>query len=486
MAEKTIETEILVIGSGAAGMMAALTAVSHHKKCLILERGKHIAVSNAARAGGPALAETELQRQEGAVVSEEQLFTHMYRFSRGTVNAPLLKKAVSKGKCVEHIFKQCGIGMTLGPDAYGVGFRARQMFQYSGKKRWQPLLDEFLHLDGKIEFSRKAVNLRRTEDGGIFVRAVDENNADKESMYYAKSVILATGGFLGDGQMIKEHFGDIHVLPLGSILCDGAGIRMALEAGGIKDKNWGICANEFSGANYKHSRGANQFLPETRYAIYGGLLVNRQGRRFMNEKYLSDQPLSIGGEVALREGRFYAVLDSDMYEQLDEKSIFEYYGSPQEWQTGKANLNLFQDQTERGLERAMREGWAFKGSLDEIARATGLSELAETVTEYNQMCEAKKDDLFGKSEYLLKPLYQEPFYVFEYEPSAWCTLGGVKTDEFCRLLNSRQQVIDGIYVAGVDNGSCYTAPYYDNEGAALGLALTTGIVAGEHACTRIW
>lgn len=476
-----METDILVIGSGAAGMMAALTAAGNRRKCLILERGSHIAVSNATRAGGPALADTKLQRQEHAVVSAEQLFLHMYGFSRGTVNASLLKRAISKGRYVEQIFEKCGIEMTLGPDAYGVGFRARQMFQCTGKKRWQPLLEEFLRLGGRIEFSRKAVKAERGENGEIQVTAVEEGQSDREYRYQAKAVIIATGGYLGSDEMIKEHFGDIHMLPLGSTLCDGTGIWMALDAGGIQERNWGICANEFSGANHKHSRGASQFSSENRYAVCGGLLVNRHGRRFMNEQFLSDQPLSLGGEIALREGRFYAVLDADMYEQMGKKSVYAYYGSPEQWTAGKRNLASFQKRTEGGFERAVCEGWAFKGSIEEVVRTAGLPELAMTVTEYNKMCMDKKDSLFGKAPFLLKTLKKEPFYVFEYEPSAWCTLGGVKTDEFCRLLDARQNVIDGIFVAGVDNGSCYTAPYYDNEGAALGLALTTGVVAGEYA-----
>lgn len=299
--------------------------------------------------------------------------------------------------------------------------------------------------------------------------------------YQADTVIVATGGFLGNQEMIREHFGEIHVLPLGSRLCDGAGIQMALNAGGTADRNWGICGNEFSGANNKHHKGAAQFLAETRYAICGGLLVNQEGRRFMNEQHLSDQPLSIGAEEVLRAGVFYAVLDSTMYQQLGEKSIYEYYDSPEEWTAGKMNQDPLRKRKEGGLEQAIRERWAYKGTLEEISIGASLPELKKTVEEYNLICSGGEDRKFGKAPYLLKTINREPYYVFEYEPSAWCTFGGVKTDEFCRLLNKKNQVIPGVYVAGVDNGSCYTMPYYDNEGAALGLALTTGIVAGEHA-----
>lgn len=73
----------------------------------------------------------------------------------------------------------------------------------------------------------------------------------------------------------------------------------------------------------------------------------------------------------------------------------------------------------------------------------------------------------------------DTYYVFEYEPSIWCTFGGVKTDVYCRALDAAQQPIPGLYVAGVDNGSLYCSPYYENEGAALGTAYTSSIVAGD-------
>lgn len=97
-----------------------------------------------------------------------------------------------------------------------------------------------------------------------------------------------------------------------------------------------------------------------------------------------------------------------------------------------------------------------------------------------RICSQGYDSQFGKASYLLKPILKAPYYIFEYEPSAWCTIGGVKTDSHCRALTPAGQVIPGLYVAGMDNGSCYCVPYYDNEGSAVGIAFTTGLVAGEH------
>ena len=85
----------------------------------------------------------------------------------------------------------------------------------------------------------------------------------------------------------------------------------------------------------------------------------------------------------------------------------------------------------------------------------------------------------SRAPYLLHKLSGDTYYVFEYEPSIWSTFGGVKTDDYCRALAEDQSVIKGLYVAGVDNGSLYCSPYYENEGASLGIAYTSGIVAAD-------
>ncbi len=480
--------DIVVLGAGAAGMMAAITAAKQGLSCIVLEKGVDCAVSNASKAGGPALAGTKLQEKEKVSLTVDELYQHMYGFTRGTVNAGLLRCALEKGHLVEEIFSECGIEMELLPDNYGVGFRARHFFKCFGKKRWQPLVEFLERESGKVYFGQCAQQL--VFENGKVAGVIAENvETGVRKAYRGKAVIIATGGYLGNQEMIKEHFGDINVIPLGSTLSDGAGIKMATEAGGCLDRNWGICSNEFGGANHKLLSAEKRFSPNLLYAITGGLLVNASGERFMNEQYLSDEALSIGGEVVLREGKFYAVLDDEMYQALQTMPVYDFYGRPKDWYAGKMVHSQPPRNVRNNLQEDIENGWAFRGdSVAEVAKKVGLLQLEKTVEDYNMRCQSEEIDSFGKAKYLCKAIKKAPFYVFEYEPSAWCTFGGVKTDAHCRLLNKENAVIEGVYVAGVDNGSCYCVPYYDNEGAALGIAFTTGIVAGEQAakyCTRM-
>ncbi|MDY4162830.1 MAG: FAD-binding protein, partial [Sutterella sp.] len=214
--------------------------------------------------------------------------------------------------------------------------------------------------------------------------------------------------------------------------------------------------------------------------IYGGLIVDGCGDRFMNEQYLSDRPLALGGELSLRAARYYAVLDEDMYRCCRDEGIFSYYGRPGDWYVGRTGFAKEKlPNLDRDMAEAVSRGYAAEGTLAECAKTFGLENLEKTVARYNELCRSGSDDDFFKSGYLLKALKPGRFRVVEYEPSIWCTFGGVKTDAYCRALTPDQKPIPGLYVAGVDNGSLYCSPYYENEGAALGLAFTSGIVAGD-------
>lgn len=484
----TVEADAVVVGCGAAGMMAALELQAAGIKTILLEKGATCGVSNGCMAGGPALAETRVQAAENATVSIETLYNCQYGFSKGTVNGALLRKCIGAGERVVSNFMDNGVNMGLRRDAYGMGFRARHNFsnlegtQVSGAPRFEPLVAKFVSDGGTFEVCREAV--KPVMDGEKVVGIIAKNTEDKTYIQYnAKAVLIATGGYAGNQERLREHFGDINVWPLCNELSDGKGYDIVIEAGGIADRNWALCCNEFGGVNGKMEQRGKAMVRSNdtlRFAIYGGLMVDPNGDRFMNEQYLSDRPLALGGEMSLRVGKYYAVVDQTMYEECRDKGILAYFGNPAEWYVGSTGYTTeLLPNLDEHMQIAIERGWAVKGTLAECAEAFGLTDLEQTVADYNAKCAAGRDDQFFKSSYMLRELTGDTFYVVEYEPSIWGTFGGVKTDSYARAVNAQQQPIQGLYVAGVDNGSLYASPYYENEGAALGTAYTSGIVAAD-------
>lgn len=483
--EKTVD--IVIVGAGAAGLTAGISASELGAEVLIIEKGISSAVSNGANAGGPIAVGTKAQAAEGEDLTMETLFTHMSEFAQSTVNASLLRKALEVSGETVDMLDELGLTVTLRQDAYGVGFRARHKIAEKGIDRTAALEEEIRKNGGELMFETTGENVLVDNNGVVVGLKATKSDGTKVTIN-AKAVLLATGGYLGSKEKITEKFGEITVNPLGNTLSTGDGINMALEVGGVEDKNFGIVANEFSASNEKAgiwSKDSNQNL---RFGIYGGLLVNSEGNRFFNEQIMADEPLS-AAEATLREGKYYAIMDEAYYTSVETVGIFETLGSPESWVAGVRNLAedapagahvKVLTEARAQLDEAIEQGWAYKAdTIEELAAYFGLDNLAETVATYNEMAAALQDTEFYKDSAFLTPITEGPFYVFEYEPSAWCTIGGVKVDDSLRVVNSANEPIAGLYAAGMDAGSLFTAPYYDNEGSAFGLSLASGTLAGR-------
>lgn len=483
--EKTVD--VVIVGAGAAGLTAGISASELGADVLIIEKGVSSAVSNGANAGGPIAVGTKAQAAESEDLTMETLYTHMSAFAQSTINDALLRKALEVSGETVDMLDELGLTVTLRQDAYGVGFRARHKIAEKGIDRTGVLEEEVRKNGGEFMFETTGEKVLVDSSGNVVGLEATQSDGTKVKIN-AKAVLLATGGYLGSKEKITEKFGDIKVNPLGNTLSTGDGINMALEVGGVEDKNFGIVANEFSASNEKAgiwSKDSNQNL---RFGIYGGLLVNSEGNRFFNEQIMADEPLS-AAEATLREGKYYAVLDEAYYTSVETVGIFETLGSPERWVAGVRNLSAdapagahvkVLTEARAQLDEAIEQGWAYKAdTIEELAEYFGLDNLVETVKTYNEMAAAGKDTQFYKDSVFLTPITEGPFYVFEYEPSAWCTIGGVKVDDSLRVVNSSNQPINGLYAAGMDAGSLFTAPYYDNEGSAFGLSLASGTLAGR-------
>ena len=484
--EEVHDTQLAVVGAGAAGLMAAMYASEQGVDVIVLEKAATIGSSNAAQAGGPATSSNRIQEAENESVSSDELYKFMYDDSQGTVNSLLLRKSINaSGPLIDKLLDM-GLEASLRPDNYGVGFRARLRLLDKGEDRFKMVQDFIEDNGGKFLFETAGEKVLQDSNGKVIGISGTKSDGTPVKIN-ADAVLLATGGYLGNKEMLAEHFGNLGVVPLGNTLSTGDGITMALEAGAMLEKNsFTLIFNEFAGENEKSSGGWRN-NDNMKYAIYGGLIVNGEGTRFMNEETMATKPLA-GGEELLRQGYFYSIIDEEYFNAMSEVGIYEFLGEPEEeWYVGKMTQegNVLDAKGEK-FDEAVKEGWAYKAdTIEELAEYFGLENLPETVAEYNAMSEAGVDTTFGKNSVFLTKIDQGPYYVFQYQSSAWGTLGGVKVDDKLRVINADFQPIAGLYAAGVDAGSLFSTPYYANEGAAFGMSLGSGSVAGTEIANFI-
>ena len=219
------------------------------------------------------------------------------------------------------------------------------------------------------------------------------------------------------------------------------------------------------------------------------MLVNNQGRRFSNEGKFANLPLALGGAISLVGGQYYAIVDQAYVDGLNSGvDAWTLCGSDSEnWRTGEMTLkDKPLENVQADIDAAVEAGWVFKAdSVEALAEAISAPELVETVETYNAYCSEGKDEQFYKPACFLQPVAESPFYAMQYEPSAWVTIGGIRTNDRLQAIDSKGLPIKGLYVAGADNGTLMSAPYCDYEGYSLMCAYSGGRMAGMYAAEDI-
>lgn len=495
-ADEIKECDIAIVGAGGAGMWAAVEAVRAGKSVIVIEKGDSVGISNGSIAGGPFMVGSKLQQEAGIEFTVEEAFNHIMEYAHWATNAAAIKRALElSGDTVDQFTEVFGVATGLRPDNYGAGHDSvRCNFQSDptdsktqakGVDRMGPL-QAFIEENGG-EFVFNMAGKRLIMEDGVCT-GVQCEGEEAVIDVKAQAVIVATGGFLGNDAMMVERFGT-HVNPLGNRLSVGEGIEMVQQAGGQISTQWGIAGNEFSGSNQNSSGIWGKTNAAFSIGIYGTLLVNNQGRRFSNEGKFANLPLALGGAISMVGGQYYAVVDQAYVDGLASGiDPWTLCGADEvNWHTGMMTLkDKPLEDVQANIDAGVEEGWVFKAdTVEELAEAIGAPDLVATLEQYNAYCESGVDEQFYKPACFLQPVTTGPLYAMQYEPSAWVTIGGIRTNDRLQAIDAEGYAIPGLYVAGADNGTLMSAPYCDYEGYSLMCAYSGGRMAGMYAAETI-
>ena len=156
---------------------------------------------------------------------------------------------------------------------------------------------------------------------------------------------------------------------------------------------------------------------------------------------------------------------------------------------GKSCWQVFDDTMFEGMEDAVEEfkqkGWLFEGSTpEELAAACGVDPqgLADTIARYNGFFEAGVDEDFGRDLAGTIPFTGTRFFALTTNSCVLATVGGLTIDGSCRVLDTDDRVIEGLYAVGNASGNFFAGNYPRHiPGTSIGRAVTFGYVAAEHA-----
>lgn len=472
-ADKTYNADVVVVGAGAGGTVAAVSAVEGGLKTIMIEKNAFPGGAGLFMEGSFGV-QTPYTKAKGMKWTATDAFNAMAEYHHWRINAPLVKAFVElSGDTIQWV-EDHGVKWKEVKTAWRE--KAEQtwhIYPYAGSLP-KTMVELFKKEGGTLLLNTPGEKLI-TKDGKVTgVIAKDTKTGEKVTIN-AKNVILATGGYSFNTKMVKDLTG-IDMTPVGTPGRTGDGINMAFEVGAVGDNMGGMMMNgAFMPAEGEAiCNGANK---EVRALFRQGLLyVDGTGNRFFNEELTIDWPTA--SNAIARSGEWtYIVFDEKTKEEISTK--------------GKGYPNPCGNFIQRGqhatqldalLKANEAKGNVFIGNtIEEVAKKAGmdpatLKASCDAITKYARQ---GKDEQFGKDPYYLREVATGPFYVVRGKINVLTSLNGVKVNAGLQVLDKNDHVIPGLYAIGHDAGGVY-GDSYDlkvGEGTASSFALNSGRMA---------
>ena len=448
--KKEMDVDVVVVGSGGAGLISAIKAKENGKKVVVLEKLPIIGGNTLISGAEYAAPQNWLQDKENIKDSVE-----------------LFEKDVEKAGGNKELIKVLATNALDGAkwlrDDVGVEWMDHLMFfgghsvkrslipkGQSGKELINKLSDKCSKLGIDILTETNCYELIFEDNK---VKGVKANIKTGQLTVNAKSVILATGGFGANKKMLYENDKEIDdkILSTNQPGSTGDGIIMTQKIGADvvdmdKIQLYPICDVQ---------TGKLLYTADTRLTT-GAILVNKQGNRFVEEL---DTRRKIS--MAIKEQQ-----DSTAYQIWDEDSM--------------QKSKVLQDHKIEYDNLIENKKMIKANSIEEIADFFDLDKenLKQTIEKFNKDSENGKDTLFNLRRLGFK-IEKAPFYCLKAVPAVHHTMGGLKINKEAKVLNTKAQEIDGLFAAGEVTGGIHG----NNRLGSVSIADITvfGIIAGTNA-----
>ncbi len=462
------DVDVLVVGSGAAGLSAALSARENGAERVLIAEAEGIVGGSSRLSGGLTMgAGTRYQRALGIEDDAESLFHDYMQLNQWKVESAVVQRLAEYcGPTVEWLGD-------LGVEYYDqlvFGGDERLPRVHCPIGRGQAVVDvltrQCREAGVDIALGRRVDRLL-VEDGAVVGVGVGDDTIT------AHSVVIASGGFGNAPAKLAEFF------PLAA----ATEWTWYIGADGSRGDHLDLGAQvgaQFAGYN-RGLRLLHANFDKMYEAYLPGwlMLVNRAGRRFCDETApygIMDGLIQEQGDVA------FAVFDQAELDVATAAGVAQYKqkipGSTKK-QSPHWNTDV--------VEAMVAEGHVRRAdSLAELAAAFGLppATLEATVERHNAFADAGEDGDYLKDAKFLNRIETAPFYGAEIRPATVCfTACGLRIDRDARVLGESGAVIPGLFAAGEAAGGV-VGPRYVGSGNSYANCVTFGRIAGESAAAR--
>lgn len=447
-AEKTgaVQADIVVIGGGGAGMTAAIQAVQDGATDVVVLEKMPVTGGNTTRStGGLNAAGTKYQEADGIEDSVELFVEDTMKGGKDLNDKELVTvMAENSSDAVDWVND---IGGDLSVVGMFGGASVKRIHRPSDTSAVGPMLMKALNAKAEelgipVLLETKAEKILLDDKGAVCgVQATDKDG--NEMNIDCTAVILATGGFGANSDMVVEYKADLAgFCTTNHPGATGDGIAMAKEVGAafvdMEQIQTHPTVNPDTTTMYTEGVRGN-----------GAILVNKEGKRFVNE--LETRDVVSAAILEQTDGVCYLLFDQAVRESL--KAI-----------EGYINAGIVE---EADTPEALGEAIGIDGAA-----------LAETLKTYGGYQAAGKDDEFGRDSMEL-PLDQPKYYAALCAPAIHHTMGGVKINTSAEVLKEDGSTIPGLFAAGEITGGVHGANRLG--GNAVSDIVVFGRIAGTGA-----
>ena len=446
---QNVNRDLIVVGAGGCGLMAALVAAKKGARVLLLEKtdkpGGGTAFSSKGIRAAASRRQRELKIDDSAALYAEDIL----RRNNGESDAVLTQRlAETSGRVADFLTDEVGIEFQIGEFAFG--HSTQRSHSWKEDKTITDFLFAAVEREKNIEvrFSTPVLALER--DAGGAVVGVRTNNG----IVTARKIILASGGFGASTELLSKYIPKAVGIPFpGHHGSTGDGIKMGLEIGAAVE-NMGA----FQPYPAYIGPGKRAVPPEV--ALSGGIMVDGAGRRFVNE---TRYPGGLGIKMLDLPGK-------EAYEIFDERIFQLHRNAP----------GL------RSLARLFDAGFLLKAETPaELAGKLGINAegLEQTIRECNALAAGGDKDAFDRV--LPQPL-EGPCYGIKVTVALYHTQGGLKVNADGQVIRADGSVIPNLYAGGgvaVGVSGKGLEGYLPGNGLLASLGL--GMIAAEHAVASL-
>ena len=515
--EEELTADVVVVGLGAAGVPAARAAAEAGAKVVCLESSSHLnsVASDMAIFGGQTQA--QWGRGDGFLDKKMVVNMHMEECSHH-VSQSIISRYYDESGAALDWFVGASKNLYMAPESYAeipTDAQANYMFPYmypvpetyDYTKEDLPCyptsvgfsslatvmadnLQAAVDAGAEVRYSTKGFELILNDEGavaGIYAQAAGSDGYIKIT---APSVILATGDYLSNEDMMKFYAPEcvengINILSIdlddeGNYTNVGEGHKMGAWAGAAIEQWHAPMIHHMGGGAGADGRGV--------IGNNGYLWLNLRGKRFMNEDLPGQQ---LENQVELQPQRkAYQFFDASWPEQLayfpaahGVACIYRDEPLP-EYTASGLRINV---RTPADIDAAVEEGRCLKAdTIDELLgmiEGMDVETAKASIERYNELARAGEDTDFFKSPQRLFALENGPFYAAECGCALTLgNLGGLESDEDCHVYNTDRELIPGLYAAGATQGGRFAVQYpISLKGLSCGMCMVYGKIAGENA-----